>query len=364
MPTVANMRRAICTLTGLLWLLSACQCEQQPSTGVHRVFGLARSHVFAIGGEEAGVQGTAFLVQHRGQRYLLASYHVVAKLEAPFVQSADEERFGDLPVLAVDREANLVVLDAAGLPRNLPGLRCRTAWATSQAVFLLGYPAMGWGASRINFAAGYISDSFYLAPSLTGRRPLVYIQASTPINLGHSGSPLLNARAEVLGVITWRYEPSTQIQGGNYAVPIQHALMLFDRLQRGGPPMELHPSAGQACVADADCGGLDFCLDGKCAPLRRPGHHCRIDEDCFLPHVCHRERCTPPSDKGQACTSDYLCRPPLACILGTCRQAGLIGDACAIDSDCGWPMICQAGTCRRGTERAPDRQQACPAPQR
>lgn len=356
----------------LIWLLAAlavaagpaCRCDHQPATGAHPVFARASSHVFAIGGEEAGVQGTAFLVQHRGQRYLLASYHVVAKLEAPFVQSDDEQRFGDLPVLAVDREADIVVLDASGLPRHLPGLRCRTAWATSQAVFVLGYPAMGWGASRINFEAGYISDSAYLAPSLTSRRPLVYIQASTPINLGHSGSPLLNARAEVLGVIAWRYEPSTAIQGGNYAVPIQHALVLIDRLQHGGPPMPLHPTAGRTCIADADCGGLDFCLDGTCGPLHRPGQRCRIDEDCYLPHVCHQQRCTPPRDKDQACSGDYLCKPPLGCILGTCRPVGLAGDACALDSDCTWPMVCDAGTCQRGTERPPDRQAACPAPQR
>jgi len=347
-----------------LGIYPACRCSRPQTTGLHPVFAQARGQVFAIGGQQAGVQGTAFLVQHRGGRYLLASYHVVAKLEAPFVQSADQERFADLPVLAIDREADLVVLDATGLPTQLPGLRCRTATATSEAVFLLGYPAMGWGSVRINFAAGYISDSSYQAPSLTGRSSLAYIQATTPINLGHSGSPLLNARAEVLGVIEWRYEPDTQIQGGNYAVPIQYALNLIDRLQKGGAPIELHPSVGRTCAADADCGGLDFCLDGRCDVLRRPGQRCRIDEDCFLPYVCDRARCTPLRGQGGLCSADYLCEPPLVCVLGTCRQVGLAGDGCAIDSDCNWPMVCQRGSCQRGTERPPERQAACPAPAR
>jgi hypothetical protein len=347
----------------LLALGAACaacsQCAQgTPSrSGAHPVFSSARDSIFALGGQQAGIQGTAFLVRHRRKRYLVSSFHVVAKLTRPFAQTDAGERFGDLTVLAVDRRHDVVVLDGQSIPARHAGLTCAKDYVTSQAVFLMGYPAMGWDTSHLNFSAGVISDARYNAPELFGRGSVEYIQATTPINLGHSGSPLLNQAAEVLGVVAWRFEPNSEIQAGNYAVPIQHALALIDGLpadRTAAAPADLHPTRGQVCAQDDQCEGLDFCLQATCQALRSDGQACQIDEDCFLPLVCHQGRCTPQRSVGQACDGDYLCKPPLVCVLGACRPIGLVGEACGRDQDCDWPLVCAQGRCAKGAARAQD----------
>jgi hypothetical protein len=346
----------------LIWLLSVllCSCKGQPdATGFqHPVFRAARRSVFALGGRQAGVQGTAFVLRHGSERYLVASFHVVSKLEKPFVQNELGDLLLDLRVLAADRRSDVVILDANPMSRDVTGLRTSKTYATSQKVFLMGFPNMSWKESHLNFAEGVISDAAYHAPVLMGFGDIAYIQATTPVNLGHSGSPLLNQRAEVLGVIAWRYDPTTQIQGGNYAVPIRHALSLVERIEKAGKPILLS-NTGSHCANSSVCRGLDYCLEnvrGKprtCRSLKKVGEPCLIDDDCYLPHVCHQGKCVAPQGRGKPCSSDRLCRPPNYCILGACMPLGIQGEKCGEDKDCLWPLLCEGGRCKKAPPRQP-----------
>jgi hypothetical protein len=342
----------------LLSFLSACQGGQDAASFQHPVFRAARRNVFALGGREAGVQGTGFVLRHGAARYLVASFHVVSKLERPFVQNDLGDLLMDIRVLAADRRNDVVILDANPMGRGVVGLRASKSYATSQKVFLMGFPSMSWKESHLNFASGFISDAAYHAPVLMGFGDIAYIQATTPVNLGHSGSPLLNERAEVLGVIAWRYDPGTQIQGGNYAVPIRHALDLIERIEKAGQPILLS-SRGSRCADNSVCRGLDYCLEGArgeprtCQPLRNPGEACVIDEDCYLPHVCHQGKCFAPQGRGQACSDDALCKPPNYCILGACMPLGVEGEKCGEDKDCLWPLLCENGRCKKAPPRKP-----------
>jgi hypothetical protein len=334
----------------LLLLLAACTRDRDAAPFQHPVFRVASRNVFALGGRQAGVQGTAFVLRHGADRYLIASFHVLGKLEKPFVRNDRGDLLQDLRVLAADRRNDVVIMDANPMHRSVVGLRTSKSYATSQKVFLMGFPNMSWKESHLNFAAGFISDRSYRAPVLMGFGEIAYIQVTTPVNLGHSGSPLLNERAEVLGVIAWRYDPATQIQGGNYAVPIEHALNLIELIEKTGKPILLS-SRGSPCTNNAVCRGLDYCLDGKCQRLRPAGGSCVIDDDCCLPHVCHQGTCTTPQGRGQACTGDYLCKPPNYCIMGTCLPLGLVGEKCGEDKDCVWPLLCEGGNCKKAPPR-------------
>jgi len=345
------MNRKILSLAALAFLL-ACQSGRDAEPFQDPVFRTARQNIFALGGQEAGVQGTAFVLRHGSERYLVASFHVVSKLEKPFAQNDSGDVLTDLKVLASDRRNDVVIMDANPMRRDVVGLRASRSYATSQKVFLMGFPNMSWKESHLNFASGVISDAAYHAPVLMGWGDIAYIQATTPVNLGHSGSPLLNQRAEVLGVIAWRYDPGTQIQGGNYAVPIGHALDLIELIEKAGQPILLS-NTGSRCTNNAVCRGMDYCLDGKCRSLKKVGEACIIDDDCYLPHVCHQGKCLTPQGRGQPCSSDRLCRPPNYCILGACMPLGIEGEKCSKDKDCLWPLLCEGGRCQKAPPRQP-----------
>lgn len=334
----------------LMTFLLSCQSGQDAKPFQHPVFRTARQNIFALGGQEAGVQGTAFVLRHGSERYLIASFHVVSKLEKPFVQNDSGDVLTELKVLAADRRNDVVILDANPMRRSVVGLRTSKSYVTSQKVFLMGFPNMSWKESHLNFASGVISDAAYHAPVLMGWGDIAYIQATTPVNLGHSGSPLLNQKAEVLGVIAWRYDPGTQIQGGNYAVPIRHALNLIELIEKAGQPILLS-NTGSRCTNNAVCRGMDYCLDGKCQKLRKAGGVCVIDDDCYLPHVCHSGKCITPQGRGKACSGDYLCKPPNYCIMGTCMPLGIEGEKCSKDKDCLWPLLCEVGRCKKAPPR-------------
>ena len=336
----------------LMTFLFSCHSGRDAKPFQHPVFKTARKNIFALGGQEAGVQGTAFVLRHGSERYLIASFHVVSKLEKPFVQNDQGDLLQDLTVLAADRRNDVVVLGANPMHRSIVGLRASKSYATSQRVFLMGFPNMSWKQSHLNFAEGVISDAAYHAPVLMGWGDIAYIQATTPVNLGHSGSPLLNKRAEVLGVIAWRYDPATQIQGGNYSVPIRHALAQIELIEKSGKPILLS-NTGSRCANNAVCRGMDYCLDGKCQSLKKAGEACIIDDDCYLPHVCHSGKCIAPQGRGKACSADHLCKPPNYCILGSCMPLGVEGEKCSRDKDCLWPLLCESGRCKKAPPRKP-----------
>ena len=103
----------------LLGALPACQQDREACGFQHPVFKAARRNIFALGGQEAGVQGTAFVLRHGSERYLIASFHVVSKLEKPFVQNDQGDLLQDLTVLAADRRNDVVVLCAPEVRRQL-----------------------------------------------------------------------------------------------------------------------------------------------------------------------------------------------------------------------------------------------------
>ncbi len=318
----------------------------QRRLGIHEVFRSARDRVFALGGEGAGVQGTAFLVTHGRARHLVASFHVASKLPAPWVQDRAGKKWAGLRVTAVDREHDLALLDAGPLPADMAGLDVTTQFETSQQVFLVGFPGMGTRQVRLNFSPGVISDDRYEAPTFIGEGKIQYIQVSAAINLGHSGSPLLDRLGRVIGVAAWRLDPGAQISGGNYAVPARHVATLIAQLgERGGEPAG--EGRARACRKDGDCVWLDYCIEGRCQALRRAAQACSVGDDCVLPLRCHDNACTAPAASGAACCCDQLCTQPDHCVMGKCRPLSRRGGACAVDQDCLAPLFCVGGRCVR-----------------
>lgn len=335
---------AIAFCLGLV--LSSCHTAPSSTTqtGRHPVYRLAEKSVLAIGGEDGSIEGSCFLVRYQGKPYLATSFHVVSRLRQPFVQDAQGRRFPNRVLLGVDRLRDLAVLSAAGLPGDLAPLSLADGCTTSQTVFLVGFPVIADSEPHLNFEAGFVSDSAFQGPVFVGRGKMDYIQFTAAINLGHSGSPLLDDRGRVLGVVAWRFDPTSLVQGGNYAVPARLLAALLELVHREAILPERSPPT---CQMDSDCRWLDFCIEGHCRTLLSEGEGCSLDNDCLAPLRCIRSVCQYPRPAGQACREDGECQAPMVCILGQCRELGSQTDTCGHDRDCLQPLICLEGRCRR-----------------
>jgi len=312
---------------------------------VNPVYQTAKNSVFLIGSDAAGYQGTAFMVEFKGRNFLVASFHVVSKLNNIFVETEGNVRYRGLEMLAVDRQQDLAILDASKLPRTIPGLKYTHEAKTSQNIYLIGYPAMLSKSDHLNFGVGVISDAEYSASYYMGKGAVDYIQFSTPINMGHSGSPLLNEKAEVIGVVAWHFLPTDSIQGGNYAVPFRHVTVLLLRHDKGKLQPPLANQLTQTCINDEECQWLDFCINGKCQKLKTLSQPCSVNEDCYLPFKCLNDVCTRLGSLGATCQSDRQCYPPNVCILNSCRPLSKRGESCSIDRDCLSPLLCILAKC-------------------
>ena len=312
------------------------------------VFAEACGSVFLVGGIGAGYQGTGFLLDYKGKKYLITNFHVISLVKEVFIETEENTVYKDLSVLATDRANDVAVLEVRGLPASIKGLSFTSDFATSQKIFVIGYPDMRSKENHVNFGPGVISDASYLAPVYIGEGTCLNIQITSPISPGHSGSPVLDEKARVIGVVAWGFGPEADLQRGNYAVPFEHVESLLVEIESRtqDDPAAVY-AGGAACTGDADCPWIYLCVEGTCRVLKDFGEGCRIDDDCFLPYICKTGACSKAGTLGDACRGDSQCEPPYWCILDTCRLLGEKGDACKVDIDCEEPLYCVAGKCAK-----------------
>jgi hypothetical protein len=309
------------------------------------VFVSTKEDVFLIGSDEASFQGTAFLINYKDKNYLITNFHVISLLKSIFIETENKVAYKGVNVLAVDRQHDVSVLEAQGLPSSIKGLNYTHNFSTSQKIFVVGYPDMRSKENHLNFGTGVISDANYMAPFYMGKGEAKNIQITAPINPGHSGSPVLNERAEVVGVVSWRFSAKADIQGGNYAVPFQYVTALLEQIENRKHDIATLFPEGAACTDDDQCQWIYFCIEGKCQKLKDAGQPCSVHDDCYLPFNCFNNVCSRMGSLGDTCQNDSQCVPPNYCILGSCRPLGQKGDLCKYDIDCVQPLYCIAGKC-------------------
>jgi serine protease Do len=192
---------AACTL---LFCLSAEPARAQDSFGTPITsVGEARKavvHIESIGafvplGEDGtSVQqstGTGFIIDEEG--IVVTNAHVVNGGEAFYVYLDGEDAPQYATVLGISECSDLAVLDMRG--RGYPYL----AWAGTppqlgERVYALGYPS-----GRYRMTRGTVSDAYLAADTAWASVGDVIYHTAT-IAPGNSGGPLLNAKAQVLGV--------------------------------------------------------------------------------------------------------------------------------------------------------------------
>lgn len=161
--------------------------------------------------------GTGFAITPDG--YLITSYHVVKGADSVFIVNGKGVRYKVKNVYQ-DPERDLALLQvddpAFSSFGKLPYTLKRSPVDLGERVFTLGFPRedLVYGEGSISAQTGFAGDS------------LSY-QISVPVNPGNSGGPLLDARGNLVGVISGK---QMELVGTSFAIKSRYLLELLDQL--------------------------------------------------------------------------------------------------------------------------------------
>jgi len=175
----------------------------------------------AAAGEVQKSVGSGVVVVDSG--IILTNLHVIASADRLKVVFADGTE-SDAEVVAVRSDQDLAVLKAYTLPDDLQAATLGSAsdLQPGDEVVAVGFP-FGIGPS---VSAGVVSGLKRVHRPPEGGTPLEnLIQFDAAANPGNSGGPLVNAKGEVVGVVTGILNPTEQrvFIGIGFAVPIETA---------------------------------------------------------------------------------------------------------------------------------------------
>lgn len=178
--------------------------------------------------------GTGFVYKTDDQYgYILTNNHVISgarKIEVTNTENVTVEatllgsdEYADLAVLRVDKS---FVLQVATLGSS-------TDSEIGDTVFAVGTPVDVKYAGSVT--KGIISGKNRMVNVTLddgGAFMMEVIQTNTAINPGNSGGPLVNINGEVIGINTLKLVED-EIEGMGFAIPIEMATSVLDRLEKG-----------------------------------------------------------------------------------------------------------------------------------
>lgn len=191
--------------------------------------------------QESQSAGTGFIVkQDAAYIYIATNNHVVAdatKLEVQFSDGAIVEAEIKGTVASKDLAVIKVAVDSIQ-PDTLEEIRIATLGDANElkvgeAAIAIGN-ALGYGQSVTTGVISATGRSVTVQDSSTG----VYvvnnnlIQTDAAINPGNSGGALLNIDGEVIGINSVKYA-DTDVEGIGYAIPINDAMLIINKLIEG-----------------------------------------------------------------------------------------------------------------------------------
>jgi len=168
--------------------------------------------------------GSGVIIDSRG--FIVTNYHVISQATEILV-SISGGAAADYPasVAAVDPAADLALIRVTGAPA-LPEatLGDSTTAQVGDWVLAFGSP---FGLDQ-TVTQGIISnkrDSFAVGGVSFGEM----LQTDAPINRGSSGGPLVNLKAEVVGINSAIYGPNGVFSGTGFAIPVNRAKVFLAR---------------------------------------------------------------------------------------------------------------------------------------
>lgn len=200
----------------LLMVMAAVQKangQEQPGNAWVKVVNGTRPAVVVIETDKA--QGSGFLVKSDGT--LVTNEHVISGASQIMVKLASGEVYRRAFVLASDASKDIAILRIEGVDLPVIPMGNSSDSKVGEEVILLGAPR-GLDQSVSN---GLISN---IRLTEGGVR---VIQTSAPASPGSSGGPLLNAKGEAIGILSFSI---VQGQNLNFAISINYARGMLEAL--------------------------------------------------------------------------------------------------------------------------------------
>src|SRR5579871_1379887 len=196
------------------------------STVVVRVAEELRPAVVNLRGPRGRGEGSGSGILFTPDGFLLTNHHVVGRNERVRIRLQDG---GELEgrVVGADPWTDLAVVQAhaSGLP--YAGFGDSAALRVGQLVVAIGSP-FGFEST---VTAGVVSALGRTLRSITGHLVDNVIQTDAALNPGNSGGPLVDSRAQVIGINTAIIQPA---QGICFAIPINMAKDILPQLLQHG----------------------------------------------------------------------------------------------------------------------------------
>ena len=170
--------------------------------------------------------GSGFFVD-RG--VVMTNYHVVEQAGALWVTVYSPAKADYSATLLVhDRDSDLALLRVDGLPQNdMARLGNSDRVNAGDIVFVAGN-VLGLGNSITSGIVANRRNNLVI----DGRAYPEMIQVDATVNHGSSGGPLVNVAGEVIGINTAIYSPGGAPTGIGFAIPINHARPLVEKMAR------------------------------------------------------------------------------------------------------------------------------------
>lgn len=161
--------------------------------------------------------GTGFALSSNG--YLVTNYHVVKGADSVYVQNNKGDSF-KVETIYIDPAFDIAVLqikdDNFKSLSPLPYTFKKTNSELGEDVYTIGYPK-----DDVVYGKGYLS-------SFTGfGGDSIAYQISIPVNPGNSGGPLMDAKGNVIGIVSGK---QTQADGAAFAVKADFLLKAIDNI--------------------------------------------------------------------------------------------------------------------------------------
>jgi serine protease Do len=163
--------------------------------------------------------GTGFMVDAKG--YLVTNAHVIKDATHVAVQSSNGSEYV-AKVVYSDADKDIAILkitDKNYKPLlSVPYAIKKTSGDLAESIFTLGYPR-----NDIVYGDGYIA-------SRTGvDGDTLSCQITVPANKGNSGSPILNKRGEVIGILS---KKENAVEGAAFALRSKYIIEALNQLQK------------------------------------------------------------------------------------------------------------------------------------
>jgi len=165
-------------------------------------------------------------------KYVATALHVVDNADAIIVKTSSGERLRGR-VVAYEREYDVAIVELERAAEGVRPLEAQRSATVGEDVAVIGHPFSKL-AHQIPQLRGLLEWS--LSQGIVGAVSGSWLQTDAAVNPGNSGGPVLNARGQVLGVVSAKLN---EAQGIGMIARIKRVEALLDQIGHREPPREL-----------------------------------------------------------------------------------------------------------------------------